>query len=337
MLPQPAMPATLDLYINLSAPARRALVQSYASLSNASAPDFVVRDTVRLRLHFMTVASGARVGTTFDLGGTATINFGAKPTATFASATSYLFYSSSFTRDASDPADVVFEADVDLNTSELVTALGSAATLGVKFEVEVDDGATLQTVAQADANAVNDVIDGTSSSPTSSTPAYPAAPAADSFLTGNAAGTAWQQRNAAAARTLLGLGTGSAVTFGSLTTTSFVRPASVQVKNSLNSSEFFSIMNTDGDVQFWTQFEESSFQIRLPTTGSEADATLRFNSITANRNYDFPDASGTVATFTSVPANASATGSAGQMAYDSSYLYICTATNTWRRIAHSTW
>lgn len=39
----------------------------------------------------------------------------------------------------------------------------------------------------------------------------------------------------------------------------------------------------------------------------------------------------------SAPANASSTGIAGQRAYDSSYLYICTATNTWRRIAHSTW
>jgi hypothetical protein len=36
------------------------------------------------------------------------------------------------------------------------------------------------------------------------------------------------------------------------------------------------------------------------------------------------------------PASASATGSAGQICWDSSYLYICTATNTWRRIAHAT-
>lgn len=40
---------------------------------------------------------------------------------------------------------------------------------------------------------------------------------------------------------------------------------------------------------------------------------------------------------TGTPASASATGEAGQVKYDSSYLYICTATNTWRRIAHSTW
>ncbi|WP_437230375.1 hypothetical protein SH661x_001935 [Planctomicrobium sp. SH661] len=37
------------------------------------------------------------------------------------------------------------------------------------------------------------------------------------------------------------------------------------------------------------------------------------------------------------PESASATGNAGEICWDSSYLYICTATNTWRRIAHSTW
>jgi|GEM_PF-2309390 len=37
------------------------------------------------------------------------------------------------------------------------------------------------------------------------------------------------------------------------------------------------------------------------------------------------------------PANSSATGNQGELCWDSSYLYVCTATNTWRRIAHSTW
>ena len=37
------------------------------------------------------------------------------------------------------------------------------------------------------------------------------------------------------------------------------------------------------------------------------------------------------------PASASATGTAGQIAYDADYLYVCTATDTWRRVAHSTW
>jgi len=37
------------------------------------------------------------------------------------------------------------------------------------------------------------------------------------------------------------------------------------------------------------------------------------------------------------PASASATGTAGTIAWDSSYIYVCTATNTWKRAAISTW
>ena len=37
------------------------------------------------------------------------------------------------------------------------------------------------------------------------------------------------------------------------------------------------------------------------------------------------------------PSSATDTGTAGDVAYDSDYIYICTATNTWRRTAISTW
>ena len=37
------------------------------------------------------------------------------------------------------------------------------------------------------------------------------------------------------------------------------------------------------------------------------------------------------------PASATAAGNQGDVAWDSSYLFICTATNTWRRVAHATW
>lgn len=39
----------------------------------------------------------------------------------------------------------------------------------------------------------------------------------------------------------------------------------------------------------------------------------------------------------SVPATAAATGTPGMIAYDASYIYICTATNTWKRVAIATW
>lgn len=37
------------------------------------------------------------------------------------------------------------------------------------------------------------------------------------------------------------------------------------------------------------------------------------------------------------PASSSAAGNAGEMCWDASYLYVCVATNTWRRVAHSSW
>jgi hypothetical protein len=37
------------------------------------------------------------------------------------------------------------------------------------------------------------------------------------------------------------------------------------------------------------------------------------------------------------PASASATGNAGTVCWDTNYIYVCTATNTWKRAALATW
>ncbi len=52
---------------------------------------------------------------------------------------------------------------------------------------------------------------------------------------------------------------------------------------------------------------------------------------TANTGWQPDDITSTV------PATATSTGVAGQRAYDSSYLYICTSTNTWKRTPLSSW
>ena len=38
-----------------------------------------------------------------------------------------------------------------------------------------------------------------------------------------------------------------------------------------------------------------------------------------------------------VPATSSSNGVAGTICYDSTHLYICVSTNTWKRVAISTW
>jgi hypothetical protein len=40
---------------------------------------------------------------------------------------------------------------------------------------------------------------------------------------------------------------------------------------------------------------------------------------------------------TSTPAEASATGTIGTIAWDTGFIYVCTATNTWERVAIATW
>jgi hypothetical protein len=46
---------------------------------------------------------------------------------------------------------------------------------------------------------------------------------------------------------------------------------------------------------------------------------------------------GTVPVRAAVPATATSTGTAGQIAWDATFIYVCTATNTWVRAALSTW
>ena len=42
-------------------------------------------------------------------------------------------------------------------------------------------------------------------------------------------------------------------------------------------------------------------------------------------------------TLSATPASATAAGTVGTMSWDANYIYICTATNTWKRVALSTW
>jgi len=40
---------------------------------------------------------------------------------------------------------------------------------------------------------------------------------------------------------------------------------------------------------------------------------------------------------TAVPSTATSTGTVGQIAFDTTHLYVCVATDTWRRVAIATW
>ena len=51
------------------------------------------------------------------------------------------------------------------------------------------------------------------------------------------------------------------------------------------------------------------------------------NVIVVGQNFTSP----------AVPSTASSTGTAGDIAWDASYFYVCVATNTWVRAGLSTW
>jgi hypothetical protein len=61
------------------------------------------------------------------------------------------------------------------------------------------------------------------------------------------------------------------------------------------------------------------------------------NILTINTSVPGVEVGGTLIITTATPSSASDTGTTGQIAWDASYIYICTATNTWKRVAISTW
>lgn len=68
-------------------------------------------------------------------------------------------------------------------------------------------------------------------------------------------------------------------------------------------------------------------EINNGTAGTLRDISLRHLTATGNL---------TLST-SSTPASASATGTTGMICWDSSYIYVCVATNTWKRVAIATW
>lgn len=68
--------------------------------------------------------------------------------------------------------------------------------------------------------------------------------------------------------------------------------------------------------------QQARLSASLAQRTAEAEATTLF---------------GGAASIASVPATAASTGTAGQIAYDGSWLYVCVATDTWLRAAIATW
>lgn len=79
-----------------------------------------------------------------------------------------------------------------------------------------------------------------------------------------------------------------------------------------------------------TAYAAGSRLISVQVSGSE-----KFE-VDVNGNGDFVGTKVRIRT-SSTPASAGANGSAGDICWDSSYIYVCVATNTWKRAALATW
>ncbi len=67
--------------------------------------------------------------------------------------------------------------------------------------------------------------------------------------------------------------------------------------------------------------------------GSRIDSV---NDTQVTYNFTVASVVGTIADVTA-PASATSTGAAGQIATDANYIYVCVATNTWKRVAIASW
>ena len=95
--------------------------------------------------------------------------------------------------------------------------------------------------------------------------------------------------------------------------------------------------NTAGQILY----AHSDDSLRLVVNGTEKvriDSSGDVGIATSNptQKLDVNDDSIRVRT-AKTPSSASDTGTTGQIAWDADYIYVCTATNTWKRVAIATW
>jgi hypothetical protein len=123
-----------------------------------------------------------------------------------------------------------------------------------------------------------------------------------------------------------------------------------------------------GQVRFnWTAQTHGAFEVWAPSTTSNGqaialqagtDGTIFYGTTTSGTERARIDSSGRLLVGTSTntggslfqvngdririataktPASAAATGAQGEISWDADYIYVCTATDTWKRAALSTW
>jgi hypothetical protein len=137
--------------------------------------------------------------------------------------------------------------------------------------------------------------------------------------------------------------------FVSTTGDSAISGGTLTIQNSLSSPSLilgtagYSYVNVNNTTfEILSKIANQNFQISLlngssPTQALYINGTSLNVGISTNTPQTTLDVNGTFRINTATPASSSATGVAGQIAWDSSYVYVCVATNTWKRSSLSTW
>lgn len=116
----------------------------------------------------------------------------------------------------------------------------------------------------------------------------------------------------------------------------------LQVNGSVKGGSY--VMNADGNAVYWgagTYIQGNNTAGTLNLYGTTINTTGALKNIgntvwtAGNDGVGSGLDADTVPNAT--PASASAAGTAGMIRYDANYIYICTAANTWKRAAISTW
>jgi hypothetical protein len=115
---------------------------------------------------------------------------------------------------------------------------------------------------------------------------------------------------------------------------------------SVSSFGSFTALESAGGTGYrWTLANDGTFRLQrttdsfsTATTPIFIDSSDRVGIGTSSPTTTLDVNADTVRVRTArTPASASATGATGEICWDANYIYVCTATNTWKRSAISTW
>jgi hypothetical protein len=162
-----------DIYLDRGKPGGQSCVLQGTSCSLAAANHQLIQgDKLRLRIHFRTVAGFGTASTsvTLDAGDVMVL---AGKLATTPGAADALFSCSSFVQGASG-TDNYYEGVVDLNTTELATALTSVLYVDCSIDIEIQNAANTERLSYRVTVRVHKQAYAGTEGTTAGSPPYPA-------------------------------------------------------------------------------------------------------------------------------------------------------------------